>query len=107
MRGGEGPKAQKRQRHRYSGPLREGKDFSLGARQNDAVTGENDGPLGFIDEGQRGVDLFLSGEENRLVTMRLRRGCFPVERAGHLLRILSNVEEHGTGPVGRGDLKSL
>ena len=102
-------RAQPEQRERHRNPRFFGQrvHFALGAGKNDAVAGENDRPLGLIDESERGVEFLLTREENRLVAMRLGRRGFPIEIAGGLLGVLGDVQQHRARTVGSRNLKGF
>ncbi len=107
MRRREAADAEQRLRHRDIGLLGERPHDVHRARQHDAVPGENQRPLGGVDELERALELFGPrapvGTELRL----LRHRGVPVELARRLLCVLGDVDVHRARPSRRGDLEGL
>ena len=72
----------------------------LGAAEHDAVAGENQRPLGGVDQRQRIDAARVTGPGQRF---EIGRGGVPVELAGAELRVLGDVDEHRPGPSAGGD----
>ncbi len=87
--------------------LGEGDDLGFGSRLRDAVAGEDDGPLGRLDEFDGLLDAVGLGAQHGVRTMRRRRGGVEVEGGGGLLGVLGDVDQHRAGAAGLGDLEGL
>ena len=79
----------------------------LGAGFDDAVAGEDDGLLRLLDQFDGFADGAGFGAEHGV--RAIGRGCggVEVEERGGLLRVLGDVDEHGAGAAGGGDLEGL
>jgi hypothetical protein len=75
------------------------------AGDDDAVTRQDHGPLGIVNQFQRLLVLFGLGRQIRPISWQLRLRRFPVEFAGRLLRVFGDVDQHWTGPAGSRDIK--
>ena len=108
MRGREGAEPKQRRAHRDIRLFRELRDFALGAGEDDAVTGENHGAFGLIDQGERFVEFLLRREKSpALGGARLGAAASQSNSQDARLRVLGDVHQHRAGPVGSGDQKGL
>ena len=107
MRSRKRSQAEQSQSDGNAGLLRQGQHFRHGARDDDAVSGEDQRPLGFVDQLQGLRVLRFLGRKIGTIPRRLRFGGFPVEFAGRLLRVFSDVDQHRTGTAGAGHVKRL
>ncbi len=78
-----------------------------GAADEDAVTGQDDRPLGGVDQFQRGLQIRRHGAQVGPIAGDLHRTVivFPFD-LGHL-GILGNIDQHRSRPAGRGDKKGF
>ncbi len=69
--------------------------------------GQDQGPLGFVDQLQ-GLRVFgFLGRQVGAVAGQLRPGGFPIEFAGRLLRVFRYINEYGARASGTGHIKCL
>ncbi len=107
MRGGESAEAQQCERDRDSRALGEVAHFFHGAGDDDAVAGEDDGPLGVMDQFESLLVFLRVGRQIGTVAGQLRLGGVPVEFAGGLLRIFRDVDQHRARAAGAGDVEGF
>ena len=107
VRSGKRSKTQQRHRDGNGGAFGERLHFVLGAGNQNAVAGQDHRPLGFANQFHRLFVCFLRGRKIGTIAAHLRRGRFPVEFAGGLLRVLGDVDQHRTGASGFRDVKSF
>ena len=108
MRCRESADAQQRHRHRNVGALRELAHERHRPGQQDAVAGEDDRPLGAVDQLERRLAIGLGDGRPRHADMAgVRRRLVPLELARGLLRVLGDVDQDRAGPALRRDGESL
>ena len=96
MRGGEGADAEQRRRDRDVRALGELADDVAGARDRDAVPGQDHRLLRRVDQVERVLDLAGHRAMRRAIAAQLRR-VGPHELARALLRVLGDVDQHRAG----------
>ena len=67
---------------------------ALGARLHDAVAGENQRPLGVVDQLDRVAVVAVAGQRFVVRLGQVRLGRRPVHLAARLLRVLRDVDQH-------------
>ena len=107
VRSGECPKAEQRERHGNLRALGQGAYLLLRAGFDDAVAGEDDGPLGVANQLGGLREACLLELPHRVRTNRARLGGFKVEDGRGLLRVLGDIDQHRAGAGGSGDLKGV
>ena len=73
------------------------------AGKHDAVAGENERALGGVEQFDGAIEFGLVVIVAHALLRKLRRGGFPIEIAGSLLRVLGDVDEDRAGASGIGD----
>ncbi len=103
VRVGEGAAGHERRDDGRSGGLGEGEQLAVRSGADDPAADVQHGLLGLDDELGRGLDLLAVrlGDGAVAGQLDLRR---PVERRRLLLGVLRDVDEHGAGAPGRGDV---
>ena len=78
---GDAADAEQRHRDRNLRALGEREDLALGARQHDAVAGENQRPLGGVDQRERVAHVAVARQRIVVGLGQVRRGGVPVDLA--------------------------
>jgi hypothetical protein len=105
VRGRHAPDAEQRHGNRDVRAFGQREHFPFGVRQRDAVTGEDERPLGGIDE-RDGVALLARASELKSIVLRfgeVRFGGLPVDVAAALLSILGDIHQYRAWPPRPGD----
>ncbi len=97
MRGREAAQPQQRKRHGNLRTLGQRVQLLLGAGFDNAVAGQNHGPLGVANQLGSLLQPVLLHLQHGVRTMRTRLGCGKVELRRGLLRVLGNIHQHRAG----------
>ena len=100
VRGGECTQPEQRKSYGNLRALGQRAHLLHGAGFDNAVAGEDHGPLGVADQIRRLRQAGLLDLAHRMLAHRARLGGFKVEDRRGLLRVLGDVNEHRAGPRG-------
>ena len=107
MQGREAAQAEQRQGHGDLAPLHQRFDLPHGARHDDAVPGQDNGPAGLIDHLDGAGHLRGVALQGRTITRQLRGILVPVELHRGLLGVLGDIHQHRPRPSRLGDKESF
>ena len=105
MRRGKRAQAEQCEGHRNLRALCQGADLLHGAGLRNAVSRKNDRALGVADQLRGLCEAAVFHTQHGVRPIWLWLGGFEVEDRGGLLGVLGNVDQHGTGATGLGNLE--
>ena len=93
--------------HGNLGALGEGDQLVCGARLQGAVPAEDDGALGFVQDGGGAFDLDIGGDRDGVVSAEVHFVGIAVEIGFLNEDVLGDIDEHGAFATGRGDVEGF